>query len=137
MNYLDRLLSASPASLALAAILVLALAIAFLVTRGKNGRISVGSLVGRRQGTEETISPAAAKYLDDRITHKVNNAIAEPVLQWSREQKGLREDVDRIDRVREQTGLDIAIIKGSLAHLQTGQDAMSRKLDDWLRKERG
>jgi len=134
---LDKLLSAPPATLALAAILVLALVVVALVAKGRNGRVNVGSLVGRRQGTEETISPAAAKYLDERITHKVNNALAEPVLQLSREQKGLREDVDRIDRVREQTGMDIAIIKAALAHLQTGQDAMSRKLDDWLRKERG
>lgn len=138
MTWLDNLLAQDVTKLLAVAIVLSGVVPVLRYMRGRNGQgVGVGTLVGRRHGTEETIAPAAAKYLDERIEHKVRGALAAPVMQITTVQADLRKDVERLDEEREEAGRDRSRVHARLENLERGQERMELKLDRLIeRRER-
>jgi hypothetical protein len=98
VKFLEQLLGTKPEVLALVAIVLLAAAVFTLLLR-RNGRgrvtLSLGQLF---QGppAHETLTPAAATWIDNRIEHKWRTVVSEPLLRLTADFERLKKWLGRV-----------------------------------------
>lgn len=137
MTWLETILAQDVTKLLAAALLLFAVVPVMRYARNGRTRQSLGSLFSG-QPSEETLSPTASSFLDKRIEHKVNGALASPVLQITTAQADMRKDVERLDEEREAAGRDRARVHARLESLERGQQRIEEKVDRLIeRRDRG